>query len=56
MLSACDTVYVIDPDGQGLQRFIPIPQDDITNCAFGGEDGNTLFITAGQRLFSVEIE
>ena len=49
-------VYVIDPSGQGLQRFIPIPQDDITNCAFGGEDGNTLFITAGQRLFSVEIE
>ena len=49
-------IYVIDPSGQGLQRFIPIPQDDITNCAFGGEDGNTLFITAGQRLFSVEIE
>lgn len=49
-------IYVIDPNGKGLQRFIPIPQDDITNCTFGGEDGNTLFITAGQRLFSIEIE
>ncbi|QXD23105.1 SMP-30/gluconolactonase/LRE family protein [Opitutia bacterium ISCC 51] len=49
-------IYVIDPNGKGLQRFIPIPQDNITNCTFGGEDGNTLFITAGQRLFSIEIE
>jgi len=49
-------IYVIDPNGKGLVRFIPIPQDDITNCTFGGEDGITLFITAGQRLFSIEIE
>ncbi len=49
-------IYVIDPNVKGLVRFIPIPQDDITNCTFGGEDGNTLFITAGQRLFSIEIE
>ena len=49
-------IYVIDPNGKGLVRFIPIPQDDITNCTFGGEKGNTLFITAGQRLFSIEIE
>ena len=49
-------IYVIDPNGKGLVRFIPIPQDDITNCTFGGEDGNTLFITAGQRLFSIEID
>jgi len=49
-------IYVIDPLGKGLQRFIPIPLDDITNCVFGGEDGQTLFITAGHRLFSIPIE
>ncbi len=49
-------IYVIDPDGKGLVRFIPIPMDDITNCTFGGEDGKTLFITAGHRLFSIVVE
>lgn len=49
-------VYVIDPKGGGLLDFISIPVDDITNCTFGGEDGDTLFITAGHRLFSIEIE
>ncbi|GAB5562702.1 MAG: SMP-30/gluconolactonase/LRE family protein [Synoicihabitans sp.] len=49
-------IYVIDPSGKGLLDFISIPVDDITNCTFGGEDGNTLFITAGHRLFSLPIE
>ena len=49
-------VYVIDPDGKGFLRFIPIPNDDVTNCTFGGEDGKTLFVTAGQRLFSIVVE
>ncbi len=49
-------IYVIDPDGAGLVRFIPIPIDDITNCIFGGPNGNTLYITAGHRLFSIEID
>ena len=26
-------IYVIEPNGKGLQRFIPIPQDDITNSS-----------------------
>jgi len=49
-------VYVVDPNGKGLLRFIPIPSDDVTNCTFGGEDGKTLFVTAGQRLFSIVVE
>ncbi len=49
-------IYVIDPNGKGLVRFIPIPMDDITNCTFGGEDGKTLYITAGHRLFSIVVE
>ena len=49
-------VYVIDPGGEGLLDFIPCPTDVITNCTFGGDTGSTLFITAGHRLFSVEIE
>jgi len=49
-------VYVIDPNGKGLQRMIPIPNDDVTNCTFGGDDGKTLFVTAGQRLFSIVID
>ncbi len=49
-------VYVIDPTGNGLIRFLPIPLDDITNCTFGGNDGKTLFITAGHRLLSLQID
>jgi gluconolactonase len=45
-------VYVISPAGKQLD-FIPIPDDEVTNCAFGGTDGKTLFITAGQTLWSV---
>jgi sugar lactone lactonase YvrE len=28
----------------------------ITNCTFGGEDGRTLFITAGAKLWSIVID
>ena len=49
-------IYVIDPDGAGLDRFIPVPADMITNCTFGGDDGKTLFITAGHFLWSIPIE
>ena len=45
-------VYVISPQGK-LLRMIPIPEDTITNTAFGGPDNKTLFITAGKTLFQV---
>lgn len=45
-------IYVVSPDGT-LQGRIPIPEDVITNCTFGGPDLKTLYITAGKTLFQV---
>jgi gluconolactonase len=39
-----------------LLQFIPIPRDEVTNCAFGGDDLRTLFITAGGSLWSVRVQ
>ena len=47
-------VYVITPQGQLLGR-IPIPEDVITNLAFGGPDRKTLYITAGKTLYKVPV-
>jgi len=46
-------VYVFSPEGK-LLEFIPIPRDETTNCAFGGDDLKTLYITAGGSLWSVK--
>lgn len=43
-------IYVFTPQGEMLGR-IPIPEDAITNLAFGGDDGKTLYVTAGKTLF-----
>jgi gluconolactonase len=43
-------VYVISPKGKLLGR-IPIPEDLITNLAFGGKDRKTLYVTAGKTLY-----
>jgi gluconolactonase len=48
-------VYVISPEGK-LLKFIPIPEDFITNNAFGGTDMKTLYITAGKTLYKVRTE
>lgn len=45
-------VYVISPAGK-LLRFIPVPEDTITNTAFGGADMKTIYITAGKTLFQI---
>jgi gluconolactonase len=45
-------VYVISPQGK-LLRFIPVPEDTITNTAFGGAEMKTLYITAGKTLFQI---
>lgn len=47
-------IYVFSPAGQLLQ-FIPIPRDETTNCAFGGDDLKTLFVTAGGTLWSMRV-
>jgi len=48
-------VYVFDVEGT-LDRVIPVPMDMVTNCTFGGEDGRTLFVTAGHTLWSMRLE
>jgi gluconolactonase len=45
-------IYVLSPDGK-LLAFLPVPRDEVTNCAFGGDDLKTLFITGGGTLYSV---
>ncbi len=48
-------IYVITPDGKLLGR-IPIPEDVLTNCTFGGPDLKTLYVTAGKTLFHVRVD
>lgn len=45
-------IYVFSPEGQ-LLTFVPIPRDETTNCAFGGPDLQTLYVTAGGSLWSL---
>ena len=47
-------VYVITLEGK-LVDFIAFPADMITNCCFGDEDRKTLYITAGHKLWSVQV-
>jgi gluconolactonase len=47
-------VYVITPQGKLLGR-IPIPEDLITNLAFGGADRKTLYVTAGKTLYQLRV-
>jgi gluconolactonase len=48
-------VFVLSPEGE-LIEFMPIPIDEVTNVAFGGEDWRTLFVTAGGTLWSVKVD
>lgn len=43
-------IYVVAPDGE-LRARIPVHEDVLTNLAFGGADGRTIYITAGKTLF-----
>jgi gluconolactonase len=45
-------IYVLSPEGE-LLTFLPVPRDEVTNCAFGGDDLKTLYITAGGTLYSI---
>jgi gluconolactonase len=45
-------IYVISPAGK-LRGRIPIPEDVITNLAWGGQDKKTLYVTAGKTLFKI---
>lgn len=48
-------VYVFSPAGELINQ-IPIPQDTITNLAFGGPDMKTLYVTAGNTVFRVAVD
>src|SRR5437868_3066113 len=45
-------IYVLGPEGE-LLTFLPVPRDEVTNCAFGGDDLKTLYVTAGGTLYSI---
>ena len=48
-------VYILSPEGQ-LLEFIPLPEDETTNCAFGDKDLKTLYMTSGDQLWSVRVK
>jgi sugar lactone lactonase YvrE len=47
-------IYILAFNG-GLIDFVAIPKDEVTNCAFGGADLRTLYITAGSTLWSLNV-
>jgi gluconolactonase len=47
-------VYVFNTAGERL-AFIGVRNDEVTNCAFGGADLKTLYITAGGTLWTVRV-
>ena len=48
-------VYVFSPSGS-LLEFMPIPEDLITNCAFGGPGNRTMYVTAGKTLYKLPVK
>jgi gluconolactonase len=46
--------YILSPRGR-LIDFVPTAPDEACNCAFGGYDFKTLFITSGNHLWSVPV-
>ncbi len=45
-------IYVLSSEGK-LLTFLAVPKDEVTNCAFGGDDLKTLYITGGGTLYSI---
>lgn len=49
--SAGDGIYIYAPDGT-LVGHVPVPET-VSNCTFGGDDGQDLFITASTSLYRI---
>ena len=47
-------IYILSPAGK-LLEFVPFEKDETTNCVLGGPDLKTLFVTAGNQLWSVPL-
>jgi gluconolactonase len=47
-------IYILSREGK-LLDFVPVPRDEVTNCAFGGDDLKTLYVTAGGTLWSFRV-
>ncbi|MFO0878495.1 MAG: DUF2784 family protein [Gemmataceae bacterium] len=45
-------IYVFSAEGK-LLTFLPVPTDEVTNCAFGDDDRKTLYITGGGVLYRI---
>ncbi len=45
-------IHIISPKGRLLGN-VKTPEDTITNCAFGGKDLRTLYVTCGTKLLSI---
>ena len=45
-------IYVLSAEGK-LLDFLPVPTDEVTNCAFGGDDRMSLYITGGGTLYRI---
>ena len=52
--SAHDGVHCFNSDGVLLGKIL-VPEQRTANCAFGGDDMRTLFITADTSLYSVQL-
>lgn len=52
--TAGDGVHVFDPDGTRLGKIL-VPETP-ANCAFGGEEGKTLFMTARTGLYAIDLK
>lgn len=48
-------IHVLTPQGK-LVAFVETPEDTITNCAFGGPDHRTLYVTCGRFLLSLPMK
>lgn len=51
--SSADSIQVYRPDGMRMAR-IPVPET-VSNCAFGGDEGDELFITATTSLYRIRL-
>ena len=48
-------IYILSPEGN-LLEFVHFDKDETTNCTFGGPNLKTLFVTAGNQLWSIPLK